>query len=248
MKQGVIVILSGLTIIGLVVAAASIYDAQAIQKYQPLIAAAVAATFALGAAVIAWRNVQLQIGNQRSLEDDRRARSGLAARVSLPLALSAISGYAKDCAMSLTSLRKRPEQDGLITVSIAKIPKLPNFDQSIIPTLTKCIEFAEPNPRDALADLIATMQVQRSQLEDATSRWKRGTGEAKIVVHELEGYILDSAEVYARATELFDYARREDDEVQAGVTFADIVNAFLIAEIREEDFPKVFEFRPTDLW
>ena len=165
----------------------------------------IAGGLAILAALIGGSYIQDQIAVAERHEQDRLRRSFAAARALLPLTLSQISEYAKATAGELeTTYHKRDGQ------RIPKLPEVsfPTLPGGVVDQLREVIGAADETTAGVLSDLVAKVQIQRSRVRDAEAAIRRG-GSQLVIATNIESYIVDAAEIYARASSLFPFARRE---------------------------------------
>ena len=75
-------------------------------------------------------------------------------------------------------------------------------------------------------------------------------GHGIINAQNIDEYITNSLEIYARASQLFDFARRKTDNAPDDLKFEDMRTAARICEIWEYEFPDLYallgrRFEPT---
>lgn len=167
--------------------------------------------FALVAAFITALYLRKQIHQTQTLADDRRRRRERAALATLPLALSELSEYAIACINELYAVRPYFEKGADIDIS-EKQQKLaawtlPMLSENILPSLKECIEFADGSPAQAMIALIRHLQIQRTRLRDYISRARGDNPSRILLLANIESGMYNAAEIYARASTLFPFAR-----------------------------------------
>lgn len=170
-------------------------------------------TFVAGllALLAAWWTVgaiNRQIKQAEDVEQARQNSRRAAARAVLPLGLSAISQYATDCARILQNLIDKCVDETLPTK--VDVPPFPAPPDGAIGSLKEMTEAAGPTERDTLADILGKTQIQWSRLSSLSNERRRH--DSIIATSNLESYIIDCAELVARSSALFNYARRETEE------------------------------------
>jgi len=174
-----------------------------IKNWQTLLGSLVA----IAAAFIGARAISGQIQQTDRLEAERLHRRFLAARAVLPLALSSLSQYARDCATELYRATGLLRGRSLSQAAPLTFPPPPI---AAIETLTEVIEatgseaVAEP-----IADLLSNIQVLNARLTGLVTRSAHRAG----IRDELENYLVDAADIEARVSSMFDFARRERDVI-----------------------------------
>ena len=190
--------------------------------YQTLIGGFVA----LGGAFLAFQAVRGQIAQLDRLEEQRRGRESYAARAVLPLALSSICDYAESCTEAL-----------VLVGSGTGVPKgweLPRIPLDSIDTLREAVRYSDSKQAKELADLISWIQVQHARLR-SLSQGGRSSGTSLTV----QQGILDLAEIYGRASDLFDYGRRSDEGPFPRLSAERIREVLRLQRIDEDDWPWV---------
>lgn len=157
--------------------------------------AVVGATFSI-------RAVRQQITQVEAHRRDDLQRENVAARAALPVALSALTRYAKGCADELLPATKL-DQNQLA----ARQFSFPTVPDQIIPVVRDCVRFADGGKRDELADLLSELQVQQTRIFEFANP---DPDHIRVPVNVIE-YCLDAIVLYGRASALFDYGRRKPD-------------------------------------
>jgi hypothetical protein len=148
----------------------------------------------------------------------------------MPAALSELCAYSQNCITLLRPLIPKTPDEQRIIGELAEIPPIP---YNALFTLRESVEFGGDQLAEAIADLISRMQIQHAR---ATSVKGRLLSQDKIVVRtNIVDYIVDCLEVFARASKLFAYARRETDEAPGPLTCGDVRTAAHACDIWEED-------------
>ncbi|MBY5349572.1 hypothetical protein [Rhizobium leguminosarum] len=187
---------------------------------------------AVTAAYLSVAAVRDQIKQAEQIERNRNQARHDATRAILPLALSGICQYAIECSAQLRDLgnlcwRGRLPPD----VDIAAFPDLP---LGAIATLKEFIEYSSQHDRRLVAKMVSTIQVQTARLQGMRSDRPRGTIVLRI---NIDDHILDAAEIYGRATALFEYARRDTDHMPNDLCAQDVypaLSAFGIWDMSRE--------------
>ncbi|CDX14152.1 conserved hypothetical protein [Mesorhizobium plurifarium] len=164
----------------------------------------IAAMLALAGAGWSVAAINRQIRQDWEFEHESRESKRAAARSVLPLALSAVSEYAEECAHLLTDLIDKCVGGALPTA--ARPPDLPALPLDALDAIKEMTEYALPSERQVLATLVAKVQVQRARLLGVTSA-RAGRGPTMILDLNLNRYLADSAEIHVRAGALFSFAR-----------------------------------------
>ncbi|WJR68137.1 hypothetical protein QTA58_05095 [Neorhizobium sp. CSC1952] len=145
--------------------------------------------------------VQRQIEHGVLVEKNRRDAKRAAARATLPIYLSIICDYAETNGRSLYSL-VRQCVDWTLPRSVP-LPEFPEIPFEAATALRELVELSDASERVFLGSLLGEMQVQSSRLRGL----ERDRSAGIVAQHNLESYLADSVEIYARASELFDFGR-----------------------------------------
>jgi hypothetical protein len=209
--------------------AVSYFNLNWLYEYQTLVAALIA----LAGAWWGVSAINRQILQTEQFEQTRLASKRAASRSVLPLTLSAICDYAEDCVRTLQNLLEKCES-GLLPESV-NICRIPDIQPEALGAIKEMTEAARPHERDTLSSLVEAIQIQRSKMRRVLSE-RRGNGQP-VLAACLEGYIVDSAEVYARSSGLLLYSRRLAEIPQATVTANDVERALRNLHIYDDDGP-----------
>jgi hypothetical protein len=182
-----------------------------LNRYQTLLAG-IAALLAASASVFYLRK---QIGQTEQHRQDQVLRDRAAARTVLPLALSTICEYAS---RSIQSLNER------YAGRPAELPPIPMaaLDQLVATVRTLEIHHVEP-----FAKIAQEIQVHNARVSDRQEDRRLDEG-------SFQEHLLDAAEIYARASSLFEFARWETDDLPS-VLFADQIESALWVTGAERD-------------
>jgi hypothetical protein len=172
------------------------------------------------------RGLRAQIRQTEQLGEDRRRREDLAARAVLPLALSDMSRYARDCIQLLSKY---------VTGGRPIVPadlEWPQASSESIATFRDCARFADPRVATQIHDLLSTLQVQQARLRSliVKSRGKQMSLDKGVDA------IINAAEVHAKNNDLFEYAR-DDDAVHSSTTVSQLRTALRNSGIWEVQHP-----------
>src|ERR1051326_9353125 len=102
----------------------------------------------------------------------------------------------------------------------------PPFPPDATRALSEVIEAASNEVAGVISELLSRLQVQTVRLRGMKEDAVAGTpGRRNILKLELERYIIDIADIYARCEALFAYARREADTASAYLSGDDLLRA-----------------------
>ena len=191
-----------------------------VKEWQTLISGVIA----IGAAFIGGSYINRQIFAARKIESERIESKYVAARAIFPLTLMELSDYAQQSNRHLKSV--------LATQSAKLIPKQPDpakpppLPAEIVKDLRRMIEYSPDPIRERIASLVSRLQIQVSRVTSLTNELRDGyDDDHSVTVHNIEDYILDSAEIYARSAALLRFVRGDVESVSAKPSAGDIHSA-----------------------
>ena len=171
-------------------------------RYQAFLAGGVA----IAAAIIGANLVRLQIVHDSNLAKDARDRKARAARAVLPLALTSLVEYASESFRAMQKLREQCD-DHLLPSPVPEPPAIVEFPENTLDPMAAYIEHTDDEVATALATLIAKLQIQRSRSLETLRHAAGIKARAMVLDINVESYMIDAAEIYARTSALFDHAR-----------------------------------------
>lgn len=185
-----------------------------LKDWQTLVAGLLALTGA--AATIA--SVKHQIASIESIERNRRRDEAYAARAVVPQALNELVEYAEQCMGVLDEASRNIDR---MPEALKKLPRSPN---DLLPIFKDAIRFSDEARQKQLADVLSFFQVHEARLIS-----RRNPGRPGHTFSTLPEAIIDSAQLHAMVTNLFPWARRDEEGGARGrVPFDDIVSALRI--------------------
>ena len=193
-----------------------------LSEYQTLLAG----LLALGSAVVAAILLHQQTRQARELENERRLGQREAARSWLSLHVSSIIRYADGMGKGVYRLIEQCQGEAL--PKDAEVPKFPELPMDAAIAVKEFAAFATADEAKFLALMFSSMQVLESRI--------RGMIEEPggKVLSNLEAYLEDAAELYARAEALLGYARHSTPKFPSGATWERYSGAmFLITHSHE---------------
>lgn len=191
---------------------------ESLKEWQALVAGGIA----IGGAFIGARAVYRQIQQAATFETERLKRRNAAARSTLPLILSSIMEYAITVAHDLKHIHSLCPDQTITHNALADwtLPRLPEGDTDALANL---IETSSEGVADVIADLLGRLQVQASRIRDLHFRVTQRR--AHVPKSQLVMNIRTTADLYARCEQLFEYARRETEDVPSFATPVDVSRA-----------------------
>lgn len=186
---------------------------QYIYDYQTLITGLIA----IFAAWWTVRHTREQLAQQRAefdhqqqVEKDRRVRADTSARAALPVVLSDLLGYAQDCLRLLVVIRERSPSEGVhgIIINGTDTNKLPAIPPATVPTILSAIVSVDDDMARRMHAMIVNLQIQNSRIRGTISL-NEADRRIFTTTHNLDHYIVDAADLYARADKLLAMARGE---------------------------------------
>lgn len=194
---------------------------------------------AIGAALIGGYYVQAQSALVDGHEQDRIRRQFEAERALLPLTLSKMSAYARASGRAIRAMY--PAGEAVNFNPDAELPNFPDPPTEEVQHLAAVIRASQDAKiREVVAELLSRLQVQSARMLDL--RDMREWHEVRRVMRtELDEYLLNAADIYARCAGLFDYARRETTIAPGNPTYGDLSSALNQMGLRNFQFPGVHE-------
>ncbi len=218
-----------------------------VHSWQDLIAGGLAVLAAIGGAILLNR----QIRQTEKHEQSRLSRRFNAARATLPLTLSGLCAYATSMMGELSQIRSVFNHVGDNQMPPRFNPPAPPVE--LVSSLQEVIEATDrDNVVDVISEIIGEMQVlsgRVAMLHDETQN-RRVVGLAQNV----DEYMLQAARIYALASSLFEFARREDETGPTEVSWENELSGLNLMHIRDDQFPDLFRIierrsaRKNNVW
>lgn len=182
------------------------YFGERLWNWQTLMAGLLA-LYAAGKTVQAIRS---QVDQADRHEEDRRRRKHYAARADMPVTLVALSDYTRSCLVELKKVPFTPGQRLLLpSVPTLVVPDVP---AEAVKVLRECIETADEGPRDAIATMLEHLQIQHSRLA-GTATDIVPPSSMIVMPQRLSSNVADTVAILARVNLMFDYARRQREDI-----------------------------------
>lgn len=223
----------------LCVAALIVANTPSIQKFLEDWQTLLAGIIAIGAALIGGYYVQAQSALSERHEQDRIRRQFEAERALLPLTLSKMSAYARSSARALREIY--PTGEVVALKQGQSVPPFPDPPTEEVKHLASVIRASQDaRVRETIAELLSRLQVQSARMLDLRdmNEWSE---HRSITKSELDEYLLNAADIYARCAALFDYARRESNDAPSDPTYQNNLSALNQLSLRREAYPRVHE-------
>jgi hypothetical protein len=205
------------------------------KDWETLVAGAMSVTAAVWAGFLLMK----QINQTETHEQNRLKRKFIAARATLPLALTELCDFCKRSTDQLKPVYVYARSTVATTVPPFELQTIPDSVMAILNAVL------ETTPHDAIADrlsdMLAMIQVFQSRLKSMRdSNFHSGN---MFVDETIQSYIINSGEIYTLASSLFDYARKKT-EYSAAVTLDDlmydkVLDAFRIFEMYSAAFDPI---------
>lgn len=186
---------------------------------------------AIGGAFIGGAFIMRQVRSADRHVAEQLARRNDADRAMLPLALSEIGRYARECASALSDLvgvrRVNPDQ----IIQLAKnIPTVPSEAVRLVRDLIEST--SDPELRGRFSFLLNKLQVQSARLLGIKA-------EGRNAGHIIQDYYLDAVEISALCSGMFDFARRESETVPPRVSAKDMLSTLNLMGAYGSQFDEV---------
>lgn len=188
-----------------------------------------AGAFALLAALIGALAIYRQTRNARLLDEARRERRAVALRAALPLVLAEVAEHAEKTARDLAEWHGRLDmwQALMDSASLMTPHRFQQMRPGLLEAIPEYMEVCNSTHQGDVALLLRVLQIQQSRLrtlENATE-----PGSMSIVTRpQIEGNIIDAAEVFARCERLIEYAREQGDRPPKRISADDVCRALFL--------------------
>jgi len=168
---------------------------------------------AFGAGLLAYFGIRDQLNQTAAMEEERRKREEVAARVVLPLALSATLDYCQSCCKLIAELFPASSHAHGINMRISKLPPLPRTELLV---QQNTLRFATEPQVTQLSQLLIFSQIQNSRLTELADR-----SESTVVTrYSLLARLCDAVKLHFFASRLFEYARGTPPPSGRALSFA----------------------------
>lgn len=185
---------------------------------------------------------QSQAGRERKKDDELRNRRDRAARAVTPLALTQICGWAEDTMASWREAARRLQATPIERVFGEKMgePGVPDpadviftkAPEGAIRDIQAMIEASTEEQARPYIALLQSLQVQQSRALGYSA--DINSPRASMAPEYCFGQVVETAEVYARASDLFDHARNTEAEDAHPISRSQIGTALYLAKAYED--------------
>ncbi len=176
----------------------------------------------------------VQITHTARAEREKLRRRQLASIATLPLALSSIGGYAKRMMQAMGPIQQWDANRRRTITPIFDGPEVPT---DAIDAIERVIEAApDGKTASALAAILSDIQVLNSRTSGL-----RGADNTELSAQAsmIDDNIILAANVYARTTNLFDFARSVADAPDPEISSS--ISALNLASMRDSNYPRIHE-------
>ncbi len=134
-----------------------------------------------------------------------------------------------------------PERTERVTVPKEMLNDFPIIPSSVVSILSECVEAADTNTAKTISALSASLQIQHGRMLSMSDEKHRSPHPIiELPKRELDIYILDAVEIYARAENLFGFARGDFHKHEFAPSRQDIQKKLIISDIHEEEYPEIW--------
>jgi hypothetical protein len=199
----------------------------------------VAAMVALFAAIIAVHNTTRSLRLSTKQETIRRERKHAALRAVLPLALAQILDYAERSGRALAQLATQCEQVPLqqLTRDTAPQSSIQQRPPETLKALADFIEYADAVDVVVLEDTVAWMQIHDSRVRRLV---ERNCDPTQIVTRrEIMDSVVDAAMLYAGASSVMQYSRRQIEQLPQIVLWPEANAALIIMGVWTDEYEAI---------
>jgi hypothetical protein len=198
-----------------------------------------AATVAFIAAIIAFQNTSRSLRHSERLETHRRNRKHAAIRAVLPLALAQISDYAERSARALDSLVEKCV-DGSLPPEAASDDIIQELPSETLKTLSEFIEYSDTVNTSIIQETVSCIQIQDSRLRGLLDDNWNPLEPQLMLKTEIQGRIIDAASIYAGAAAIFEYGRRQRDQLPPTILWDAVRSALRNMRFYEDEYPELY--------
>ena len=212
-----------------------------VYRFQTLIGAAVAVL----AALVGGGAVYHQTLSARARDRRGDALKERATRALLPHIMSRIVDYAEGSIATLNSMRTGAK--GEHVPKGATFIAAPSLPFELMERLAAASETAGEGAQEALSALLLSLQLQHARLTMYEEGLIKGSASSLLVfVSNLDSVALDTADVYARLSRLYPYARFKAESASASLTNRDAWEA--LGTLGYDGEWSDFSYNVTDEW
>lgn len=205
-----------------------------LRKWQTL----VAATVALIAACVAFHNTTRSLRQAAGQETSRRKRKHAALRAVLPLALSQVADYAERSARALDQLAIQSQGQQFEQLPRMAAPEnlIQPLPSDTLKALAGFIEYSDTVNVVVLEDTVAWIQIHNSRVRHIVQSNRDQSGTRLVVRHEVMASVIDAAAIYAGASAMMQYSRRQRECLPRIVSWQEVKAGLLSMGIWNDEY------------
>jgi hypothetical protein len=194
----------------------------------------------LNAGALAFLASVIALNISKYHENKQREWRFIAAKAFLPSALSELIGYFKLSARLLVEAYQgvqpnSPSNHSPLTVGVPKLPV------SYVETFRQCIEQAEPEVGEYLANILVDLQIHHSRMTELHETLNT-SGRTLLFKSNLMSYIYCLGKLYALVGKVFPFARGQAVFDTSALVWEDYRNAYSLLDLEIEDIEGLAEF------
>lgn len=178
----------------------------------------------LAAVTAAWLSVgavRQQIHQAEIIEKNRKDAKHTAIRAAIPLALSDLIEYCTETLEVLETIHLMCVKGVLPTSSI--IPNFPTAPKTVVGDVKELIEFSKTEDRRFLWQILVSFQILQARLNSLPP--SNASASSVVMQLNIESFIVNAADLMARGSAYFNYARGFSSQPPTHVTRAEVAGA-----------------------
>jgi hypothetical protein len=165
-------------------------------------------------------------------EEALRKRRSNAARAAMPTALAEINRYAEKCADEITEIHPGEGEASLIA---GPLP-VPQFPKDAIELLRDCVEYADEEDSERIAECIRKIQIQHSGIWTFLNR----SILKPLPAVSFDSVLIDTIDLHAYCSSLYHYARTRGDYTHTKPYTVFIRSSAAVCNVYDERLPTLF--------
>jgi hypothetical protein len=211
-----------------------------LHNWQPLVGATVALIAALIAVYFGYRNTTRSLDHAGKLETRRRRRKHAAVRAVLPLALAQVLDYAERSARALDELLNACDGEELPSNTAPETLAQP-LPSETLKALADFIEYSDDVDVSVVEATVAWIQIHDSRLRGLVEDNHDPSGTRMVLRTGIMARIIDAASIYAGAAAVFEYARRQREQLPRILTWDAVTHALRNMHFFDDEYPGLHE-------
>ena len=189
------------------------------------------------AGAVAWFSANRQIRQQDKQERFRRTKRMTAVKAILPLTLDACVRHVEEIGNLLV-----PVRSAIAAHARPSVPSFPTLPSTVISTLSEAVEYSSNEIEEqAYSKIISFTPGTPCAAGKFAQRARTWPPCVDCTTQNVDTYILQSAEIYARASALFPYARGESSAPHPSFVPDQVFTGLRLMGFEAEECQELFE-------